>query len=239
MHYGPLTNTSRSLGAHQSCRKSRIVSWIDACIRGWGNGTLGCRITSHTRSSVCCVVPTLPLFFLGVTLCVFDRGSAYSLMRPGQSFRHPQTPFFYLFISLARHRHALRARLDAAALVAGRQKGRKKPKARARIQNAPIRCSGGGKEIIHSLSVINLRMNSAHERRGGFTLELDRSRTCVGSAFSSSPSVCQCCRERMYSIPGSVPLPRLCEYVPYFQRTCGEHTDPTCSPARRLRRGLL
>ena len=119
-------------------------------------------------------------------MCVFDRRSAYSSDAPRPVV--PTTPkrLFTLFISKARHRHALRARLDAAALVAGRQKGRKKPKARAHTKTHPSGVPVAEK-IIHSLSVINFAHEFDSRMTGGFTLELARSRTCVGSAFFVVP----------------------------------------------------
>lgn len=145
---------SRSPGAHQSCRKSRIVSWIDACT--WlGKWYLGCLIASHSRSSVCCA-PTHPCFFWASHLsqCVCLIGVC-SRDAPWPVFHQPSNDFFSLFISRACHRHALRARLDAA-LVAGRKGSAKR--ARAYKKNAPIRCSGGGKG--HSFII---RYHLAHE----------------------------------------------------------------------------
>ena len=162
---------------------------VDRCVCTWlGKWYLDCRIASHSRSSVllCSTDATVPLFFWASQCVCLIGGRRIVLMRPGQLFLPPPNDFFALFISKARHRHALRARLDAAALVAGRQKGRKKPKARAHTKTHPSGVPVAEK-IIHSLSVINFAHEFDSRMTGGFTLELARSRTCVGSAFFVVP----------------------------------------------------
>jgi hypothetical protein len=152
---------SRSTGTHQSCRKSRM-SRGSMRVYVAGNGTLPVDLN---RSSICTVrsfllVPTLPLFFLGVTSQSTVCAKMYligvcSTMQHSctDAPRHPQTTFLSFHIWSTPSPCVARE----IRCAGGR---RKEAQARARIQTHP---SGVpvAETFIHSLSVIsslNFRM---------------------------------------------------------------------------------
>jgi hypothetical protein len=159
---------SRSTGTHQSCRKSRM-SRGSMRVYVAGNGTLPVDLN---RSSICTVrsfllVPTLPLFFLGVTSQSTVCAKMYligvcSTMQHSctDAPRHPQTTFLSFHIWSTPSPCVARE----IRCAGGR---RKEAQARAHT-NAPIRCSGGGN--FHSFIIrylfAQLPHDSAHSNYG-------------------------------------------------------------------------